>query len=269
MEVSIAGHELVLRPLGPGDEAFVFETAGMLPGPRATALIARCLVDGERIAPRLTVGHREALLLHLRRLTIGDDADAVLQCPSETCRERMEIPLRVSDLLVPPYEDAGTIGTAAVVADGAQYNVRFELPTASDVDAVAMIARVDPQRAADDLLRRCVTAASCDGAAIDAGALPDAARDAVSESMAAGDPQAELELDLTCPWCGMSFSALFDAATFLLCELDQRAAALVSDVHTLALHYHWSEADILALPPRRRERYLELVASSVSRARMR
>jgi hypothetical protein len=81
--------------------------------------------------------------------------------------------------------------------------------------------------------------------------------------MAEHDPQAELELDLSCPSCGAAFSVDLDAGTFLLQELDARGAQLLEDVHALAMHYHWSEPEILALPPRRRERYLDLLAAAL------
>jgi hypothetical protein len=35
---------------------------------------------------------------------------------------------------------------------------------------------------------------------------------------------------------------------------------LYEEVHVLATHYHWSESDILALPRRKRLRYLDLIA---------
>jgi hypothetical protein len=36
---------------------------------------------------------------------------------------------------------------------------------------------------------------------------------------------------------------------------------LYQEVHVLALHYHWSERSILALPAAKRQRYLGLLAS--------
>jgi hypothetical protein len=42
-------------------------------------------------------------------------------------------------------------------------------------------------------------------------------------------------------------------------ELDDRAGRSLHDVHILALHYHWSEADILRMPERRRAHYLALL----------
>lgn len=38
----------------------------------------------------------------------------------------------------------------------------------------------------------------------------------------------------------------------------------MEDVHLLALHYHWTEAAILALPKWKRQRYLALLARHFS-----
>src|SRR6266571_8711554 len=75
--------ELPLRPVGNADELFLFDSAADLgPWERASALLARCLVPdaGEPAAllGALAVGDREAALLHLRKLTLGDRLDAVL-----------------------------------------------------------------------------------------------------------------------------------------------------------------------------------------------
>src|SRR5512144_2310612 len=104
------GVDVALRPVGGEDEAWMLDTANVVaPSVRATALVARCLVgeaDAERTSRALTVGDREALLLHLRRATLGDVADCVLTCPVESCGERMELELHLGDLLLPRYADA-------------------------------------------------------------------------------------------------------------------------------------------------------------------
>src|SRR5262245_16396836 len=71
--------ELTLRPVEAEDEVFLLDTADELgSAERATALLARCLVgdagwgDAPALLGRLTAGDREAALLHLRRLTLGD-----------------------------------------------------------------------------------------------------------------------------------------------------------------------------------------------------
>jgi hypothetical protein len=40
----------------------------------------------------------------------------------------------------------------------------------------------------------------------------------------------------------------------------------MEEIHLLALHYHWSEAAILALPASKRQRYLALLARHLSQA---
>jgi hypothetical protein len=66
-------------------------------------------------------------------------------------------------------------------------------------------------------------------------------------------------IDMQCPECGGQFAALFDTAQFFLREIGQRAAHLYREIHALALAYHWSEAEIIALPYQRRQIYLELL----------
>ena len=80
-----------LRPLTGSDEAFLLDTQSvLLPAERTTALLARCLTHLGELGPAaqqptalvraLTVGDREALLLHLRRLTLGERLTCVLHC---------------------------------------------------------------------------------------------------------------------------------------------------------------------------------------------
>ena len=123
----------------------------------------------------------------------------------------------------------------------------------ADADAQLAVGRPGADRIRAALL------AAADGVPVDVDALPQAVRDALSEAMGERDAQAQLDLELCCPNCGVPFTALFDTASFFLTELEQRASRLLLDVHTLASQYHWSEAEILSMPPRRREKYLALL----------
>ena len=81
--------------------------------------------------------------------------------------------------------------------------------------------------------------------------------------MAELDPQAEILLDLVCPACDAAFRTLLDIGDYFYRELQGRAGYLYQDVHLLALHYHWSEREILALSRRKRRLYLDLIGASV------
>ncbi len=264
----IRHREATLRSLNGDDEAFVLETDGsLLPVERTTALLARCLTHLGALSPvttetvaSLTAGDREALLLHLRRLTLGERLQCVLSCPDADCGERMDLDLRVSDLLVPPYLHAQERYETTITENGDTYHVCFHLPTGAHQEEAAALARSDPQAAVDLLLRRCVECVD-DRAVED---LPPVVIEQLPTFMAELDSQAELMLELACPACDHAFSTLFDTAAYFFQELDNRAEHLYGEVHLLAFHYHWSEAEIMGMTLGKRHLYLDLLAGALT-----
>ena len=257
LPVGVPHPDAELRPLTGEDEAWLLDHGGsLLPARRTTLLLHRCLSRLGPLAPvpldavrSLPIGDREALLLHLRRLTLGETVSCVLGCPA--CGEKMDLDLRVSDLLVPPAAPGQEQHEAEL--DGC--TIRFRLPTGSDQEEAAELALIDPDAATELLLRRCL------------GEPPDglspAAAERLSDRMAELDPQAELMLELTCPACGQDFSTIFDAGSHLFQELRNRGLRLYREVHLLAFHYHWSEREILEMSGRKRRIYLDLLADAL------
>lgn len=262
--------EARLRTLTGADEAFLQETTeGLPPAAWTSHLLARCL---DRLGPwtevtpaavgALTAGDREALLLHLRRLTLGDAMPCVLTCP--VCDAQMDLDLAASTLLVPPYLDAAPHHEATVPVNGTTYRVRFRLPTGADQEAVAGAARQDPQAAATALLRRCVEAVTdVEGHVVDAEPVLPALAAHLDERMAELDTQAEILLTLACPDCGHTFTTVFDTAAYLRRELAQRTRHLYREVHLLAFYYHWSEREIMSMTSTKRRRYLDLLTEAL------
>jgi hypothetical protein len=258
-----------VRPLTGDDEAFLAEACNLLPARRTTLLLARCLA---RLGPHvevtadavrsLTVGDREALLLHLRRLALGDRLQCVLRCPDPTCGEPMDLDLDVRDLLLPPYAQTAPTHQTEIEGHGTVWRIRFRLPTGADQEDAAPLARTDPARAAELILRRCIADIEReDGGPV--ASIPAAVAEQLGALMAELDPQAELTFALTCPSCGNAFSAPLDAAAFVFQELAGSALRLFREVHRLAFYYHWSEREILRLPASKRRLYLGLVAEAV------
>lgn len=238
-----------------------------------TALLARCVISLGGAGPpsigalrSLSVGDREALLLHLRRATLGDRIDCVATCPDPACGERSDLTLSVAELLVPRYDDPSewheeVFGAASGRGSKARVRVRFRLPTGGDQEATAELAATDPVTAARELFARCVATSTGSGGAL--AELPDDIADAVAARMAELDPQAELRLRFGCAGCGRPVEMLFDTASFLLAEIAATADRLHEELHAIAWHYHWSEAEILDLPRAKRRRYLDMIASSL------
>ncbi len=267
----VCHREAVLRPLCGGDEAFLFETGeASLPAHRTTALLARCTTRLGPLEPvtadsvrALTVGDREALLLQLRRLTLGERLACVLTCPNAACGKKMDLELKVEDLLLPPYPIRDGERHETTVGDnGASFTVRFRAPTGADAEAVASVARTDLQAAVDELLRRCVHEVRREGGQPVVG-LPPAVAHALPARLGEVDPQAELMLNLTCPECDQGFSALFDTGAYFFQEIAGGIGQLYRDIHALAFHYHWSEAEILRMTRPKRQRYLGLLAEAL------
>lgn len=256
-----------LRPLTGGDEAFLADQGSrLLPVNIGTVLLARTLarigpcdaVDDE-VVGRLTVGDREALLLHLLRITLGDRLQAVVSCPAAACAEKMDVDLSVASLLLPPYAECRPQYEVTVDGEEGSCEVVFRVPTGADLEAAAAASPRDACAGARQLLHACIREMKGeDGRPLPS--VPPAVARALPAAMAERDPQAELELSLQCPRCGSSFLADLDVAGFLVREVGSSSARIYRDVHRMALHYHWSEADILSLSASRRRTYLALIA---------
>ncbi len=268
------GHwrEAHLHPLTGEDSLFLTEECGrLLSAQWVTEVLTRCV---SRLGPNepvtreairsLTVGDREALLLHLRRLTWGDRLRCLLTCPSPECQEKLEVDADVADLLLPPYgETVQEHELTLRQEDGVSTVVRFRLPTGADQETAAVVARTDVAGAADLLLRRCVwSATSADGNPVDK--LPDALGDHLSDQMAKLDPQAEITLHLTCPVCDAAFSVIFDTASYLIQELEAGMRHLYREIHLLAYHYHWSATEILGMSTGKRQQFLRLLEEELT-----
>lgn len=256
-----------LRPLTGTDEAYLQEYSPVqLPAETITAVLSRTLthLDGHPLpcppgdlARALIIGDREALLLHLRRLTLGEQMPCVLDCPA--CSAPMDLDLRVADLLLPPNGLLPQEHTAEIGHNGTTQTIAFRLPTGADQEAAARLARHDPAEAAAALLRRCLASPT------EKPLSPEIAA-SLGRHIAEKDPQAEIRLNLACPECGHNFVALFDTATYFFKELADRAAHLYRQVHLLAFYYHWSEAEIMGMTAVKRRRYLTLLSDSLSEA---
>jgi hypothetical protein len=197
----------------------------------------------------LPVGACNRLLLGDRRATFGEALEADATCPG--CGERLEVALRPADLLCMPGAEQ-TRGEL-VVADTL---LCFRPPTRADLDAAATVPDVDG--AVLVLLERCVTATGPDGQRVPAEQLPAQAVDALEDAMSRQDPDADLRLAMTCVGCHAPFEVSLDPARLYWDELADHARRLLHDVHRLAAAYGWTEAEVLALGPVRREAYLEL-----------
>lgn len=260
--------EAHLRELTGDDHVFLMDQCqGLLPAQWVTEVLARGVVKlGPHEATRevirsLTAGDREALLLHLRRLALGDRLNCNLSCPE--CQEKLDLEIDIANLLQPAHTATVREYELSIPGeDGASTVVRFRLADGADQESVASIALNDVAAATDWLLRRCVLSISKNGEPVKE--LPESAGDLLIARMSELDSQAEITLLVTCEACGSSFNVVFDTGAYLFQELQAEAERLYREVHVLAFHYHWSPTEILSLSTRKRRRFLEFLEKELT-----
>jgi hypothetical protein len=247
--------KLTLREPTGEDELFVVETR-LRPLPAAFELVQRVAVHAEHERrvdwDDLAVSDLQALVLHLRQAWLGDAVWADTDCPAAGCGERIDVSFGIHDYLTHhrPRTPRGLVPSP----DGPWYElagapVRFRLPTVGD-----LLAATNADRGTASLTERCVEPAE----------LSPALARRVDRALSALAPSLDGLVGGTCPACARELTLRFEPISYVLAELRQAFADVVTETHALASAYGWSEAVILALPRRRRRRYAALVAEERS-----
>ena len=217
-----------------------------------TLLAAACSETTLEVLANLSIGQRDARLLTLREWTFGSQLVSVVTCPG--CGERLELTFEAADLrAIPEAEPMDTLWLSV-----AGYELSFRLPNSSDLAAVANHKDIAAIRQL--LLERCLCTVRLHGEPVSADQLPAEVVDALVERMTQVDPQADVQLALSCPRCDKQWQAAFDIESFFWSEINAWAQRILQEVHVLASAYGWREIDILSLSPWRRQVYLNLVS---------
>jgi len=220
---------------------------------RALALLSAVLpeMSREQLA-RLPVGQRDALLMRLRERTYGTQIKGFALCPK--CGVRLEFGLDLQNYAVTKSLEH-KIPPEELVVDG--YEIRFRVPDSIDLAYIAQFPDVGTARLV--LLGRCLLAAHKDGHPVAAHELPEPVIEKLGDRMEELDPLSYLSLSIECARCHHQWLSLMDIGTIFWQEVARSAERLLGDVHTLAISYGWSEAEILAMSEARRRFYLEQI----------
>ncbi|MDT7543572.1 MAG: hypothetical protein QOE33_3476 [Acidobacteriota bacterium] len=254
LRLPVSGLEVLLRAPGGAEDVLLldaFEYDARL----ALALLSRVAhrADGGDVdCETLTVTDFDALLLQLRRLVFGDLIRADMKCPAADCGAQIDVAFSVRDYL--SHHEPRIAHRAEPTGEDGWFRLRgtdfsFRLPTVADLLAVS-----DHPHAERELRRRCLRPAKNY-----ARFMPR-----IETAMRALAPSLSDVVRGTCPECGEGVDIHFDPRQFVLRELRGQAAYVYADVHLIAGRYHWSEADILALPRARRLNYAEMIRRELS-----
>ena len=219
-------------------------TRSVPPAMRAATLLD--ILTGSEDAARLPIGVRDRHLLALREEWRSPAFESVVACP--VCATLVELSFDTPAV-------AAIRGSSSLAIDG--ITIEFRLPDSHDLAAVAAAQSIDDARA--NLAARCIVRATSLGEEVPLPALDDAGIAAISDAMAAADPDGDLRVPIVCPDCAHSWDVLFDPATYVWNELETAAIGAMREVDALASAYGWTEEQILSIPPARRRVYLGMV----------
>jgi hypothetical protein len=232
-----------LAPLHAEDILALAETGRAGPARFALAVLARAMPGRPAEEARaLSVGRRDAELMEINSLTFGPILPLVSRCPH--CRTETEIELAPAAIGLSCAAVSEHWETRVIPLGAGEANLRPV--TAGDLADLEGVG--DPGRLRQALLRRCLPA----GIEAKPGELG-----LIEQALAELDPAAEILLDMTCPACRSTWEECLDPPAILRSHIEAEARRLLGEVAELARLYHWSERDILALPPARRRFYLE------------
>jgi len=243
----------------------------------------------------LPVSRRIEALLHIA-LPGGNDGIALqLHCPGDACGEAMEVELSREEIfgMRSPAEEAVREPGKSVESE-ARANTRFAPTNASGVNVGANLvfarySRPPGEEPSESSIRITVNGAGFffrrptgndqlkwleasfpDEETARAALIRTLCLDpdypltppwivAVDEAMRDADPLVYFTLTVACPACEEENVFPVDLESLLIRRLQNAQKALLDTVHRLASRYHWSEAQILDVPPHRRTYYLERI----------
>lgn len=220
-------------------------TAGAdLPGQVSAALLAALARIGDSPVglaqvDGLSVADRQFLMLRLAE-HLGM-TQIWLSASCGHCGAWFDFPLVFAQIPVKPAAQ-GYPFTELVLTSA---RLRLRVPTGADQRAVAGIANADEARQV--LARRCVLDAEPTLSAQDV--------DQIEAALEALAPELASHAAAQCPECAGENAVAIDP----YCCLGRIGSEIFVEVHQLAQHYHWSEAEILGLPRWRRKTYLALI----------
>jgi len=192
------------------------------------------------------VGRRTQALLDVlaateRRETLGLTA----VCAATGCAQTFEFELPLHGLPQAKTDDDDTIA----VTLGPQRRVRLRLPRGDDLRrwrAARPATRVDAVRT------------MCASLLVE-GEVDERDEGAIAAAIAAHDPLVDFTVTCTCPACDAPAEVAVDLEGLALRRLARAQRELLREVHVLAAHYGWREADVLAVPAARRAQYRALI----------
>lgn len=216
-------------------------------------LSAACPETSINALTNINIGRRDSLLLNLREKTFG--SEFICQETCLLCAEKLELDFNVADIQMSSRTEFES--TENLKINVSEYEISFRLPNSSDLLVITDYENIGA--AQQQLFERCILKICHNNKEITANQLPSGVAEAVIKCMEQRDPQADVQLSISCPACGHQWEVTFDIVSFFWNEITAWAYRMFREVHVIALAYGWKETDILNMNSYRRQYYLEMI----------
>ena len=260
LEVTYAARHLRLRRFGVAYEDLLVDFGRRIGPQLITELLACCTENLTGPSPTepffwaLGVGKRIECLLILASMEETGDLSIPLRCSHPSCGRAIELDLTLAELLAVGQE----VGEEPIsVPLGDEYLV-MRRPTGADQLVWLRETFQDELMAVQAMIRTLIV----EGPTV---AFTPTCIEHIQTVLDHHDPLVQFGLSVVCPYCQQLASHDVDLAAFAVQRLRVAQTHLIEVVHRLARHYHWTEAEILSIPPWRRACYLTLVEREEAR----
>lgn len=215
---------------------------------------------GVEKAAELSVVDRDLLIVYLRMLTFGKELWGITTCAHKECGAKLDFTFDLSSL-ERPRDSEGFLKSTSIPCGDKCIKFSFREPNGMDQAAIAGLAVTMPYNAWLDLLERCIVEwEGADSTSTEIlSSLPQEILLAIDHTIVEGMCSMDWDIEFTCAECGRDFVSTLDIQSFFWQEVRFSSGQFWEEIHTLALSYHWSEADILALSRWKRKMYLGLI----------
>lgn len=213
-------------------------------------------VASVRVIDALAVADRKYLMLLLTRSLLGDAFWASVSCAA--CQGWFDLEIQRSAL---PVKVAAP-GFPFVELELAGHRLKVRVPTGEDQRWLASAELDSEWHLVQGLVARCIVSVNGEPhAPTDApraellAALDRETLERIESALDDLAPDVGTVVTTTCPECNSR--QIVDVDPFAVAQWNERD--LYREVHAMAVAYHWTETDILALPRARRRLYLNLI----------
>jgi hypothetical protein len=215
------------------------------------AVLRGCMESPAERLDAATLDGRARALLQIVRETQGDRLMWKARCANQDCGHEMELELSVSQLLSTP---APAERFRCSAEPGCELELR--LPTGCDqIEWRESVANAEEEGVDVRMASSLVSRVNGQPPGPD-WTLPHAWLRAIDAAFREHDVLTAMELRVSCPWCEKESALEPDVEALALSCLAVEQKRVLEEVHQLASVYHWTEAEVLALPPRRRAFYI-------------